>query len=328
MVEPAAVRPTLAERVAQRLGPRLRRSMQACVRLPSWLDPIKALWIGVGILMLKRRFMRGYRPAITTSYGFGLAGAPTDSTLNGVVFFRGLFEPVLSEVITRVVQDGDLCVDAGANVGYFTLLLASRVGAGGRVIAIEASPGNLTRITRNAQHNGVQARIDVVGAACTDHAGEATFFVNTRNDMHCRLALPGRSEADYWLMGGRRAWRTVTVPTDTLHGILGVRAASVSFIKLDIEGAEHLVVPDIIAHCTHERLIVALEAKAPHIRETLEPFERAGFHLYDLQNDYRWIVNTRVARPRPVSFQNVYGRRYMADMLLTRRPLDLPENMA
>ena len=131
---------------------------------------------------------------------------------------------------------------------------------------------------------------------------------------------PRRGEADYWLVRGR--WRPVTVEATTLAAVLGERASQVSFIKLDIEGAEPQVVPDILAHCTHPRLHVALEAKATHLRETLEPFERAGFHLYDLRNDYRWLVNAARRRPRATTFGEIYARGRMADVLVSRQALD------
>ncbi|MEO5670840.1 MAG: FkbM family methyltransferase [Ramlibacter sp.] len=308
---------------AERLGHAIRCGMRAVVRWPRWLDPLKAVCLAFGVLLLKRGFMRGFQPPLQADYGFGLAGRPTESMLNGIVFFRGVFEPVLSEVIDRTVCEGDVCVDAGANAGYFTLLFARKVGAAGRVVAIEPVPGNVKRIERNVAHNGFESRVRIAAAACSDVPGQATFHVNTRNDMHCRLHLPRKTEADYWLMGGRGSWREITVATNTLAGILGAQAPEVSFVKLDIEGAEHLVVRDLIAHCVHPRLMVALEAKAPHIRETLEPFEKAGFHIYDLRNDYRWLLNTQVASPLACSYESLYERKYMADVLVTREKLEV-----
>ena len=136
--------------------------MQATVRLPRFLDPIKAVWLGLAVVVLKRPFMRRFQPQLTVNYGFGLAGAPTESILNGIIFFRGAFEPVLSDLIDRTVREGDVCVDAGANAGYFTLLFARKVGAAGRVVAIEPAPGNLRRMERNVAHNGFEDRIRIV----------------------------------------------------------------------------------------------------------------------------------------------------------------------
>lgn len=304
-----------------RWGRRLRRAMQACTRWPALLDPLKALWLGLGIVLLKFGPLRGWQPALATDSGLRLVGAATDSMLNLIIFIRGVFEPTLSRVIEQEVREGDVCVDAGANVGYFTLLLARRCGETGKVISIEAAPRNVRRIHQNLQLNALEARVQVVEAACTDVTGNVRFYINTRNDMHCRLALPVRTELEYWLTGGAGSWRPVTVRADTLAAMLGADAERVTFIKLDIEGAEHRVVADLLRVCIHPRLKVALEAKVPHIRATLEPFERAGFRIDDLRNNYRWTINRGFASPRPCSFEQAYGHRFMVDVLLSREPL-------
>jgi FkbM family methyltransferase len=306
---------------SQSWGAAIQRSLQRCVGWPSWLDLAKGIWILGGFALLRLPGLRDYRPPLQSDAGLRVDGGPVDCTLNAILFYRGTYEPVLGSVMQHLLQEGDLCIDIGANAGYFTLLAASRVGAAGRVIAVEAAPGNAERIRRNAEINGWSERIQVVAAACADIDGERRFYVNESNDMHCRLELPRPGDADWWLV--RRRWRPVTVAATRLRTLLGARAPQVRFIKLDIEGAEPLVVPDILACCTSERLCVALEAKASSLRETLAPFERAGFHAYDLRNDYRWLVNRQSRRPRAVDFQTLYARGRMADVLLARQPLAL-----
>jgi FkbM family methyltransferase len=309
----------LAPARVDRLGEAIRQSLRRCVGWPGWLDPLKALWILGGFVLLRSPLLKTYRPELQADAGFRLDGGLADCTLNAIVFYRGVYEPVLGGLMQQLINEGDLCVDVGANAGYFTLLAAARVGPAGRVFAVEAAPANVARIRRNVELNEVAERVEVVAAACTDRTGELLFYVNESNDMHCRLELPRRGEADYWLVRGR--WQPVTVAATTLAAVLGDRAAEVSFIKLDVEGAEPQVVPDILAQCTHPRLCVALEAKAEGLRATLGAFEQAGFHAYDLRNDYRWLVNSRVRRPRSVSYETLYSRGRMADVLLARQPL-------
>ena len=298
--------------------------MRQCTHWPAFALPFKLLWLGVGFFLLRHTRLRSFHPALHTTQGLQLVGTPRDSTLNAIVFYRGLFEPVLSRLIETVVQEGDVCVDAGANVGYFTLLLARQVGPSGQVLSVEPVPRNLARLQANVSLNGFADRVKVVQAACGSTSGTATFFVNRFNDMHCRLQLPKRHEWDHWLMGGRSAWDPISVPAVTLAEVLGGRAAEVSFVKLDIEGAEHLVIDDLLRHCSHPRLKVALEAKAPFIRDTLHRFETEGFWVYDLRNTYGWLFHQRVVEPRLVSYAEVYQRRHMVDVLVSRQPLTLP----
>lgn len=306
--------------VSVRIGIALLRSMRACVAWPSVFNPIKTLWILLCYGILKQRFMRDFTPEIRTLYGFSLAGSPVSSVLNRIILYRGTFEPALSNVIDKLVHEADVCMDVGANVGYFTLLFAHKVGPGGRVMAVEASHGNIGKLQSNIAKNKYDARVHVVHAACSNFSGQSTFYVHRKNDMLCRLELPKITERDYWLMGPRN-WRPITVAVQTIDQILGEQAAQVTFVKLDIEGAEHLVVSQLITYCTHKRLRVALEAKAPHIRKTLAPFELAGFFVYNLHNDYRWLVDTKTVQPTPETYENLYAQQHMVDVLLSRQAL-------
>jgi Met-10+ like-protein len=118
------------------------------------------------VFLIKRRFMYPFQRSISTQYGNKLAGAPADSSLNQIIFFRDVFEPVLSKLVWNLVAEGDICVDAGANVGYFTLLMAQKAGCTGKVISIEAAPGNVARLMQNIRLNNFEGRVEELAAYC------------------------------------------------------------------------------------------------------------------------------------------------------------------
>ena len=212
-------------------------------------------------------------------------------------------------------------MDVGANVGYFTLIMAEKVGGSGKVISIEAAPGNVKLLKNNVELNGFNDRVDVIEAAVSDSRGEVTFYIHPKNDMLCRLELPQKNDIDYWLMG--RKWQPVIVQSNTLSALAGNVAEKVSFIKLDAEGVETRINRDILDSFSHERLCIAMEAKAPYIRETLEPFEKAGFYAYNLHNDYRWVFENKVKPVSRENFADLYAKRIMVDVLVSRRELPL-----
>jgi FkbM family methyltransferase len=215
------------------------------------------------------------------------------------------------------VQEGDVCVDAGANIGYFSLLFAQRVAPSGKVIAIEAAPDTARRLRANVELNGAAGIVDVVEAACAPQKGETTFYLHPRFDGMSRLSPPAKG--NYRRIMG--TWKPVTVTADTLTSIVGADAQRVSFIKVDIEGAETAITPQIAAGFSHPRLVVALEVRAP-IEATLMPFQERGFCVYDLHNDYHWIFERKVPAITEVAYRDLYHRR-VADVLLSRQPLAL-----
>jgi len=52
------------------------------------------------------------------------------------------------KALEHCVQEGDFVWDVGANVGHYSLLLAGKVGADGRVFAFEPSPTNFSRLKK------------------------------------------------------------------------------------------------------------------------------------------------------------------------------------
>lgn len=137
--------------------------------------------------------------------------------------------------------------------------------------------------------------------------------------MLCRLQRSKKSELDYWLIG--KNWQSTVVRADRLSALVGNDTANVSFIKLDVEGTEHKMCKEILENFTSSRLCVAIEAKQPYIRETLEPFEKAGFFAYNLHNDYLWVVENKIKPATRVRFEELYAKRYMVDVLLSRREI-------
>jgi FkbM family methyltransferase len=296
----------------------LVHSMRACIardRLP-WIA--KWLYVIGCQLLLSALGIESDETPVESEYGTKFVAGPGSFRLNSVLRSRGVWEPVLSEFILRHVQEGSVCVDAGANIGYFSLLLAQRVGSSGKVIAIEAAPGTVRRLRANLALNGATGIVDVVEAACASQKGEITFYLHPHNDWYSRLSPPAKGR--YRLIMGK-TWIPVTVAADTLTSIVGADAQRVSFIKLDIEGAETLITPQIPAGFPHPGLVVALEV-IPPIEATLTPFQEQGFYIYDMHNDYRWAVERKVPAITAAAYSDFYHRA-AADVLLSRQPLAL-----
>ncbi|OBA89877.1 hypothetical protein A5662_23575 [Mycobacteriaceae bacterium 1482268.1] len=255
---------------------------------------------------------------VESEYGTRFVAGRNGSIITSWLRFRGAFEPVLSEFILRHVQEGDYCLDVGANIGYFSLLFAKRVAPSGKVIAIEAAPDTARRLRANLELNKAAGIVDVVEAACAPQKGEVTFYLHPHFDGMSRLTPPPQGKRTRGILG---TWTPVTVTADTLTSIVGVDAPRISFIKVDIEGAEAAIAPQLANDFTHPGLVVALEVRAP-IDATLAPFQEQGFYVYDLHNDYHWIFERKVPAITEVTYDELYRRR-VADVLLSRKELRL-----
>ena len=139
--------------------------------------------------------------------------------------------PVL-KVIDEILRPGDTFVDVGANFGLHTLLGASKVGKGGQVIAIEPVPANIALLRKNIRLNGMTDRVRLVERAVTDKAGERLMLHGVADGVAVAATLR-KSEATA---------ASVEVATTTLDECLRGVEQHVRLVKIDVEGAEHLVI--------------------------------------------------------------------------------------
>ncbi|MGL4967387.1 MAG: FkbM family methyltransferase [Inquilinus sp.] len=147
-----------------------------------------------------------------------------------VLFTPQYFDPAELAELGRRMTDGFTFIDAGANVGMYSLFVARRAGASGRVLAIEPQHDIHARLAFNIGANGFGSRITAVRCAVADRDGVADMVVDRTNKGASTLVKGDGSAAD------------LTVPCRTLASLMdeaGIDRADA--IKLDIEGAEELV---------------------------------------------------------------------------------------
>jgi FkbM family methyltransferase len=77
------------------------------------------------------------------------------------VYFWGDYEPYNTKIYSRLVREGDVVFDVGANFGWFTMSFARWVGGAGRVHAFEPVPFIHTLAMETVALNGVGARVQV-----------------------------------------------------------------------------------------------------------------------------------------------------------------------
>lgn len=129
------------------------------------------------------------------------------------------------------VEEGGCVIDAGANVGFFSLLAAELVGDRGYVAAFEPSRIPLKYLHENA---AAVPQVHVVEAALSDFDGEITLYQGSGNAM-----VSSTTVLDH--LSRRGAADTVSgdvVPAMTLDGFSVARGLEPDLIKIDVEGAE------------------------------------------------------------------------------------------
>lgn len=123
-----------------------------------------------------------------------------------------------------VPRAGQTVVDVGAHQGLFALRAAARVGASGRVVAVEAYPPN-ARLLRENVAACAPDRVTVVEGAVMAQSGDVKLYVTDD--------VSGGQSTKF--ADGRSA---ITVKAETLDALLErVGAPKPDLVKIDVEGA-------------------------------------------------------------------------------------------
>jgi FkbM family methyltransferase len=150
---------------------------------------------------------------------------------------NGVLDLEVTEALFRLVEPGEIAVDAGANIGYMASIMAFRVGPRGRVLAFEPHPYVFKRLLANLERWVDDARTGTVDPRCAAlaaHAGSA--MLRTNNDTF----VSNEGSAALMTVDCARGAADVT-----LHEVELVRLddavsddESVGVLKIDVEGGE------------------------------------------------------------------------------------------
>ena len=134
----------------------------------------------------------------------------------------GRYEPAIQTVLEATLRAGDVAFDVGANLGYFTLLMARSVGPGGRIVAFEPDPDMISALERNLTRNIHDAdRVIALAAAAGAATEKVRFARGWRATRGAVVATGGDLEVDMM---------TVDDAAE--------RFGAPRLLKIDVEGAE------------------------------------------------------------------------------------------
>ncbi len=139
-----------------------------------------------------------------------------------------VYEPGVTSLLRRLLGPGMTFVDAGANIGYFSLLASSLVTDTGRVLAVEPYPYNIKVLQANVSLNG-RSNIEILPYALADRRGLLCYDDSAGNSGN---VLRLDDDLD-------RLLRSCIIHAVRLDEVLPVEAR-IDVIKMDIEGAEHM----------------------------------------------------------------------------------------
>jgi FkbM family methyltransferase len=227
-----------------------------------------------------RRFRRalaggpaGGRESVLLPWGLPIT-VDSMQPIGSALLRSGVYDLCVCEAVYRLADEGELAIDAGANIGLMTSVAAVKLGRSGKVLAFEPHPTTFEELLANAERWGATgwvAEVEPKRLALSDHDGQATLAGGDGSDLgRASLASPAGA--------GNGRWEAEVRRLDSLvSGDVGV-------LKLDIEGheASALKGAEELVRARKIRDIVFEEHHTPPTPAT-EYLERNGYEVFRLE---------------------------------------------
>ncbi|WP_108812348.1 FkbM family methyltransferase [Sphingorhabdus sp. Alg231-15] len=147
-----------------------------------------------------------------------------DSNKSGLdrdILLDGIREPIATGHILSILQEDDIVLEVGANIGYYALIEARICD---KIYAVEPHPENFERLKRNIALNDFDNVVVQQGAFGASD-GKIPLYVSDLSNWHSCRDAP-KSETDF-----------IDVDCFTIDSFAKANEAP-TFIKMDVEGYE------------------------------------------------------------------------------------------
>ncbi|MGH9918826.1 MAG: FkbM family methyltransferase [Nitrososphaerales archaeon] len=177
-------------------------------------------------------YLGDHTALVATQWGGILLVDTRDTTLSPALLLNRLWEPPTTKWFEETLHGGQVFLDVGANIGYFSLLARRLVGDDGRVIAVEAHPHLTDLLRRNMILNGFRN-------VTVWH--RAAWSGSTELEMHTRTHFVANSSigslGDDQLAVHADTEQVVKVQADSLDELVA-DVPRIDVVKVDVEGSE------------------------------------------------------------------------------------------
>lgn len=178
--------------------------------------------------------------------------------------------------LPQLLRRGDIAIDIGANLGYYTRPMADIVGAEGRVYAVEPVPVIFSVLERNVRGRG---NVSLMNYAL----GEQDGTIEMANDSVAEAGYFGTGRN--FVSEGKLSMQAIRFSAQMRRGseLFGA-LERVDFIKCDIEGYERVVIPELRPIIERNHPTVLIETDGQTREQIIDIFSAMGYKAYMLMD--------------------------------------------
>ena len=195
-----------------------------------------------GVVALRRELL-GQRFIERQVHDYRLVLDSLDPGVCRQLLARGAREPEQKALLEQALEPGMTAFDLGANVGYYTVMMARQVGAAGCVYAVEPLWESFTLLERNIRLNRLD-HVHLEQVAIDMEDGVRDLLLSENSNWHSFQVPELASRAPWCEKYARRIVGAVPVRTRSLAGYLADKPP-IDFLRMDIEGYETVILESL-----------------------------------------------------------------------------------
>tara|TARA_Y100000590_G_scaffold125371_1_gene143407 strand:+ start:536 stop:1378 length:843 start_codon:yes stop_codon:yes gene_type:complete len=193
-----------------------------------------------------------------------------------------IYEPNQTKIVKKYVHEGDVVIDVGAHVGYYTLLMAQLVGKNGKVYSFEPDPVNFELLKKSVEINGFE-NVVLIQKAVSDTTEKIKLFLGDNDSAINRIYDAKLGDAK----------KSIDVESVTIDEYFKENDKLFNFIKIDSEGSEAKIINGMEKFLTKNRKLIMMTEFFPFLikksgdepKQYLKSLENSGFELYNILDD-------------------------------------------
>ena len=190
-----------------------------------------------------------------------------------------IYEPNQTEIVKKYVHEGDIVIDIGAHVGYYTLLMAQLVGENGKVYSFEPDPVNFQLLKKSVEINGFE-NVVLIQKAVSNITDKVKLFLGDNDSAINRIYDAKLGDAK----------ESIDVESVTIDEYFKENDELVNFIKIDSEGSEVKIINGMKQFLSRNQELVMMTEFFPFLikksgdepNQYLKSLEKSGFSLYNI----------------------------------------------
>jgi len=190
-----------------------------------------------------------------------------------------IYEPNQTEIVKKYVREGDIVIDIGAHVGYYTLLMAQLVGKNGKVYSFEPDPVNFQLLKKSVEINGFE-NVVLIQKAVSNITDKVKLFLGDDDSAINRIYDAKLGDAK----------ESIDVNSVTIDEYFKENDELINFIKLDSEGSEVKIINGMKQFLSRNKKLVMMTEFFPFLikksgdepNQYLKSLEKSGFSIYNI----------------------------------------------